>query len=90
VPKDEDFGMVTVEAFASAKAVITATDSGAPIELVEPGVNGDVVAPEPEALGAAFARLAGDATLAERLGRAAATRAAELTWTRAVDQLVVR
>lgn len=90
VPKDEDFGMVTVEAFASGKAVITATDSGAPTELVEPGVNGDVVPPEPAALGAAVAKLAGDATLAERLGRAAAARAAELTWARTVDRLVLR
>jgi glycosyltransferase involved in cell wall biosynthesis len=90
VPRDEDFGMVTVEAFASGKAVITATDSGAPIELVESGVNGEVVAPEPHALGAALAKLAGDAPLAERLGRAAAERAAELTWTKAVDTLVLR
>lgn len=90
VPKDEDFGMVTVEAFASGKAVITATDSGAPIELVESGVNGNVVAPEPTALGAAMATLADDATLAERLGQAAAARAAALTWTQAIDRLVLR
>jgi glycosyltransferase involved in cell wall biosynthesis len=90
VPKSEDFGMVTVEAFASAKAVVTATDSGAPVELVEPGVNGDVVAPEPIALGAALGRLASDAALAERLGAAALQRAAGMTWTNAVDRLVLK
>ncbi len=90
VPRDEDFGMVTVEAFASAKAVVTATDSGAPVELVTAGANGDVVAPEPPALGAALAALAGDAALAERLGRGAAARAADITWANAVDRLVLR
>jgi glycosyltransferase involved in cell wall biosynthesis len=57
---------------------------------VEPGVNGEVAAPTAEALGAAMARLAGDVSLAERLGQAAAARAAELTWTKAVDRLVLR
>lgn len=90
VPKDEDFGMVTVEAFASGKAVITASDSGAPIELVESGVNGEVVTPDASALGVALGRLAGDHALAERLGRAAATRAAGMTWTAAVDRLILR
>ena len=35
-PYDEDYGFVTVEAFASAKPVITCTDSGGPTELVQP------------------------------------------------------
>ena len=90
VPSDEDFGMVTVEAFASGKAVVTATDSGAPVELVAPGVNGDVVAPEPAALGVALATLSADAALAERLGQAAARGAAEITWTNAIARLVLR
>lgn len=90
VPKDEDFGMVTVEAFASGKAVITASDSGAPTELVESGVNGEVVSPDAVSLGRALAALAGDAGLAERLGRAAAGRAARMTWSAAVDRLVLR
>ena len=33
-PYDEDYGFVTVEAFASRKAVITCSDSGGPAELV--------------------------------------------------------
>ena len=38
---DEDYGFVTVETFASAKPVITPTDSGGPTELVQDGVSGD-------------------------------------------------
>jgi glycosyltransferase involved in cell wall biosynthesis len=56
VPKDEDFGMVTLEAFASGKAVITVSDSGAPTELVTPGVYGDVAEPDPASLGWRSAR----------------------------------
>ena len=49
-PFDEDYGFVTVEAFAAAKAVITCTDSGGPTELVQDGVSGLVSEPTPAAL----------------------------------------
>ena len=39
-PLDEDYGFVTVEAFASSKAVVTCTDSGGPAELVRDGGTG--------------------------------------------------
>ena len=47
VPFDEDFGYVTVEAFLSRKPVVTASDSGGPLEFVEDGASGFVAAPEP-------------------------------------------
>ncbi|MDH4066168.1 MAG: glycosyltransferase family 4 protein, partial [Acidobacteriota bacterium] len=50
VPWNEDYGFVTVEAFASGKPVITVADSGGPAELVDDGVNGYVTVPSPEAL----------------------------------------
>lgn len=90
VPKDEDYGMVTIEAFASGKPVITASDSGAPVELVITGTNGMVVAPTAEAVGNAIGQLASDRALAERLGQAAATRASEITWDAAVSKLVLK
>jgi glycosyltransferase involved in cell wall biosynthesis len=89
VPKDEDYGMVTIEAFTSGKAVITAADSGAPVELVESGVTGEVAAPTPAALGAALGRVAGDRAAAERMGQAALVRAATLTWAETVRRLVL-
>lgn len=89
VPKDEDYGMVTIEAFASGKAVITASDSGAPVELVEPGVTGEVTAPSAEAIGAALARVAGDVSAAERMGQAGLRRAASITWAETVRRLVL-
>ena len=88
-PLDEDYGFVTVEAFASGKPVITTTDSGGPAELVDDGVTGRVVAPEPGALAGALRELANSETLAARLGAAAAGRAATLSWAATVNRLLL-
>jgi glycosyltransferase involved in cell wall biosynthesis len=88
-PLDEDYGFVTVEAFASGKPVITTTDSGGPAELVDDGVTGRVVAPEPGALAGALRELADSETLAVRLGAAAAGRSATLSWASTVNRLLL-
>lgn len=88
VPQREDYGFVTVEAFASAKPVVTATDSGGPAELVVDGVSGRVTAPDPAALGQALAELAADRDLAERLGREGLAVSSELTWPKTVRTLL--
>lgn len=88
-PFDEDYGFVTVEAFASRKAVVTCTDSGGPAELVRDGVTGFVVEPTAGAVAGALGRLVDDPALAERLGAAAEADAAVLTWPRAVERLVI-
>jgi glycosyltransferase involved in cell wall biosynthesis len=88
-PFQEDYGFVTVEAFASRKAVITCRDSGGPAELVRDGVNGLVCEPQPDVLGRAMRRLVDDEPLAERLGAAAFDTGAKLTWPETVRQLVV-
>jgi glycosyltransferase involved in cell wall biosynthesis len=87
-PLLEDFGFVTVEAFASRKAVLTCSDSGGPSELVQDGVNGLVCDPTPESLGAAITKLLDDAALAERLGAAAFDAGSKLTWPETIGQLV--
>jgi glycosyltransferase involved in cell wall biosynthesis len=79
-PYSEDFGFVTVEAFASAKPVITCRDSGGPAELVEQDVNGLVCEPTPESVGAALGRMMDDAAAAERMGAAAHRTVARFTW----------
>lgn len=87
-PFDEDYGYVTLEAFLSAKPVVTASDSGGTLEFVVDGENGFVCAPTPEAIGTAAARLAADAALAARLGQAGLTRARTVTWDGVVEQLL--
>ena len=88
VPQREDYGFVTVEAFASGKAVVTVTDSGGPAELVRDGTNGRVAAPQAAALGSALAELSTDSGLAERLGREALATARTLNWPDAVRALL--
>lgn len=85
-PWNEDYGFVTLEAFRSAKAVITAPDSGGPSELVRDGANGLVATPEPAAIAERLDALA-DATLAESLGAQALRDAAPHTWSRAIAEL---
>lgn len=42
-PYDEDYGYITLEAFLARKPVITAFDSGEPLEFVKEGVTGTVL-----------------------------------------------
>ena len=89
LPFAEDYGFVTIEAFASAKPVITCRDSGGPAELVEDDRTGVVCDPTPGAVAIALARLADDRQLAERLGANAAARAASITWEATVSRLLL-
>ena len=88
VPFDEDYGYVTLEAFLSARPVITATDSGGTLEFVIDGVNGFICPPEAAAIGAAASQLAADPQLASRLGHAGLERARGVTWDGVVEQLL--
>ncbi|HZR26940.1 MAG TPA: glycosyltransferase family 4 protein [Vicinamibacterales bacterium] len=86
-PLAEDYGFVTIEAFASGKPVITCADSGGPAELVSQNQNGLVCDATPAAIAAAIARLTADRHEAERLGSQAAAFAATLTWDETVRRL---
>ena len=85
----EDYGLVTFEAFASSKPVITCSDSGGPAELVSDGRTGLVCAPDATSLARALATVADDPALAERLGAAARTHASSITWEGTVEQLLL-
>src|SRR3954471_5880338 len=87
-PFDEDFGYVTLEAFLSGKPVITATDSGGPLEFVIDGENGFVCAPVPDVVAAAIGHLSADEGRAARLGAAGRGRGRTITWDGVVEQLL--
>ena len=87
-PFDEDYGYVTLEAFLARKPVVTASDSGGPLEFVEEGTNGFVCAPEPDEIAGAINRLAGDRSRAASLGAAGFDRARTITWDGVIEQLV--
>ncbi|MEZ5318607.1 MAG: glycosyltransferase [Vicinamibacterales bacterium] len=89
IPKREDYGFVTVEAFASAKAVVTCADSGGPLDFVVPAETGWVTEPAPAALATALAGAMADAAGAERMGRAARARVAPMSWADVARRLVI-
>ena len=87
-PFNEDFGFVTVEAFAARKAVITCRDSGGPAELVADGQQGLVCEPTPDSIADALRKIMKARDLAERLGEQAYARGAQLTWPETVRELL--
>jgi glycosyltransferase involved in cell wall biosynthesis len=91
LPHDEDsYGYVTLEAFQSSKPVITCMDSGGTDELVEPGRNGLIVEPTPEALAAAMERLWARQARTREMGRAARETLRErgIEWGHIIERLV--
>jgi glycosyltransferase involved in cell wall biosynthesis len=88
VPFEEDYGYVTLESFLARKAVVTARDSGGPLEFVEHGLNGLVCDPAPDALAEAINRLAADRSHAASLGDAGYDRARTVTWDGVIEKLL--
>lgn len=88
IPADEDLGLITLEAMASARAVLTCSDSGGPTELVRNGVNGLVVDPTPEAVAGGLSQLARDPGACAAMGLRAKETVAPITWSRIAHALV--
>lgn len=86
-PVDEDFGLVTLEAFHSGKPVMTATDSGGVLEFVQDGINGRVLPPEPSSFADVADQWYRDRSLAERLGRQGAGSVGHVSWEYCVRRL---
>lgn len=89
VPQDEDYGYITLEAMLAAKAVITVSDAGGPLEFVSHEEHGLIVSPLPRDIARAFERVMQDKGAAERWGQAGAAhyRAMDITWEHVVEQL---
>ena len=88
-PFHEDYGLVTTEAFASRKAVLTATDSGGPTELVKDCESGFIVAPDPQRLAEKIDLLAENKSLAEKMGQVGYKFISHLTWQDTVKKLLM-
>ena len=90
VPFDEDsYGYVTLEAFQSHKPVITCSDSGGSLELVNDGHNGLVVARQAgDAGSSAIDRLRAHPVQAATMGEHAfeTLRLKDISWTKVVER----
>jgi glycosyltransferase involved in cell wall biosynthesis len=90
IPFDEDsYGYVSLEAYHSYKPVVTCSDSGGTLEIVEDRVTGRVAEPEAAALAEALDDLYSARADAERMGRAGFERMGQLgiSWDHIVDEL---
>jgi len=87
---EEDYGYVTLEAFLSAKPVITHTDSGDPLEFVLHGTNGYVVPPDPVRIGECLHRLHESRQRAKRMGAEGRKTLEEkrISWDHVVERLL--
>lgn len=81
VPVREDYGYITIEAFASAKPVVTCTDSGEPCYFVRPYLTGLIAHPTPESLCQALEWLWTHRDQAVQMGRQGKALVAEMSWT---------
>jgi glycosyltransferase involved in cell wall biosynthesis len=89
VPFDEDYGLITIEGMMSKKLVITATDSGGPLEFVKDSETGYIVEPEPQKIAEKINYLVENPDTAQKMGRAAYQSVKGITWENFASHLVV-
>lgn len=88
IPMQEDYGLITIEAFLSGAAVLTTTDAGGPTELVEHQMNGWIAEPTDKSLAEGFKALASDSNSTQRMGLAGTETAQAITWSDLVSKLI--
>ncbi len=86
-PYDEDYGLITIEAFLHKKPVITTKDAGGPTEFVIDGETGYVVDFDAKDIAAKIDYFAQNPLEAERMGKNGFEKVKDITWEHAVDQL---
>ncbi len=86
-PFDEDYGLVTLEAFHSRKPVVTTVDAGGPLEFVRDGETGLVASVDPRAIGSGLARLLADKALAASLGERGYAAVQHIQWPEVIAKL---
>lgn len=90
IPKDEDLGYITIEGMASSKPVITAKDSGGPLEFIDDRVTGYICEPEAADIAKAIDELAADENKAVEMGKKAKEKLGTLnmSWDNVVKELL--
>jgi glycosyltransferase involved in cell wall biosynthesis len=88
VPKMEDYGYITIEAFRSCKPLITCTDSGEPSYIVRDGESGFICPPEPEAIASKIEYLYDNPEIAKKMGLHGKDSVKEITWEHVSEKLL--
>jgi glycosyltransferase involved in cell wall biosynthesis/GT2 family glycosyltransferase len=88
VPVNEDYGLITIEAFRSKKPVITCLDSGEPTYFVKDHETGFVVKPDPEAIAQKINYLIDHPDHGREMGEKGFSTVAHITWEAVVGTLL--
>ena len=80
VPRDEDYGLITVEALGCGTPVVTTSDSGGPTEIVRDGANGFVCEPDGRSLGRVMNALANNPDLSTAMSAHCVDSVADINW----------
>ncbi len=86
-PIDEDYGLVTLESFKSAKPVITTQDAGGVLEFVKHDLNGWVLQEDPELFARAMDTLYLHRELASTMGTAGLESVKHISWKNCIKRL---
>lgn len=87
VPFDEDYGYVTLEAFASHKPIVTVPDSGGVLEFVFDGETGCIAECNPHALAFQIDELFANRRRCEELGKAGYEHVRDINWDLVIEHL---
>jgi glycosyltransferase involved in cell wall biosynthesis len=88
VPVREDYGYVTLEAFASGKPVVTCCDSGEPLQFVKHNETGLICEPDAESLCYSLEYLFNNRSEAQRLGLCGLKSVEHITWPNVATRLL--
>lgn len=90
IPLEEDsYGYVSLEAYQARKPIITCSDSGGTREIVENGIGGFILPPDPIAIAGAMDTLFYNNNLSKKMGEAgfAKMRSMNISWDHVVKRL---
>lgn len=89
IPKDEDYGYITLEAMAASKMIITMKDSGGPLEFIDDEKNGIVSDNNPKELARHLDEVWESTSMAKNYGLAAKQKLVDMdiTWSNVVKEL---
>ncbi len=88
VPINEDYGLITIEAFKSKKPVITCYDSGEPSCIVKDGVSGFIVEPNPKKIAEKINYFIENPDKAAQMGEKGYLSVQDITWKNVVSEVL--
>lgn len=88
VPINEDYGYVTLEAFESAKPVLTCVDSGEPAHFVKDNHNGFICEPDPQAIAEKIDYLHHNRDGALEMGLKGKITVSDIRWSNIAKELI--